>query len=74
MLKAYYIRDSPDSSSCKLVQPAVSSVAAVVLKPGWDLEEEDEEDGLESCHTLQQCERLCNSKTLKKLPSNETFG
>ncbi|XP_038854857.1 piggyBac transposable element-derived protein 4-like [Salvelinus namaycush] len=36
-----------DSSSSKPVQPAVSSVAAVVLKPGWDLED-DKEDGLTS--------------------------
>uniref|UniRef100_A0A673Y3Q0 ribonuclease H n=1 Tax=Salmo trutta TaxID=8032 RepID=A0A673Y3Q0_SALTR len=68
MLKAYYMRDSPNSSSRKPVQPAVSSVAAVVLKPGWYLEE-DKEDGLELRHTLQQCERLCNSEMLKKLPS-----
>uniref|UniRef100_A0A8K9UAB6 Gypsy retrotransposon integrase-like protein 1 n=1 Tax=Oncorhynchus mykiss TaxID=8022 RepID=A0A8K9UAB6_ONCMY len=68
MLKTYYVRDSPDSSSSKPVQPAVSSVAAVVLKPGWDLDE-DKEDGLELRHTLQQGERLCNSEMLKKLPS-----
>jgi hypothetical protein len=63
MLKTYYVRDSPNSSSGKPVQPAVSSVAAVVLKPGWDLEE-DKEDGLELRHTLQQCEHLCNSEML----------
>ena len=60
MLKTYYVRDFPNSSSGKPVQPAVSSV---VLKPGWDLEE-DKEDGLELRHTLQQCERLCNSEML----------
>ena len=68
MLKAYYVCDSPDSSSSKPVQPAVSSVAAEVLKSGWDLEEE-KEDGLELRHMLQQYERLCNSGMLKKLPS-----
>jgi hypothetical protein len=63
-----YIRDSPDSSSCKQVQPAISSVVALVLKPGWDLEE-DKEDWLELRHTLQQCKHLCNSEMLEKLPS-----
>ena len=69
MLSACYVRAAPDSSSGKLVQPAISSVAALVLKPGWDLEE-DMEDRLE----LQQCERLCNSNVDKVNFSNGTFG
>ena len=66
MLKAYRVRDSPDSSPGAPVQAVVSSVAAVVLEqPGL----EDKEDGLELRHTLQQCERLCNSEMLTQLPA-----
>ena len=66
MLQAYYVRDSPDSSPDAPVQAIFSSVAAVVLEqPGL----EDKEDGLELRHTLQQCERCCNSKMLTRLPS-----
>ncbi|XP_034151412.1 uncharacterized protein LOC117595287 [Esox lucius] len=65
-LKPYRARCSTDSSFSLPVQPAVSSVAAVVLQPGTTLEEND--DGLVSRHTLQQCERLSNSEMLKTLP------
>lgn len=69
MLKPYFVRASPNSSSGTLVQPTVSSVGAVVLKAGGDLEEE-QQDGLVLRHTLQQCARLCNSEVLKSLPSH----
>ena len=63
MLKAYHLRVFPSS---KPDQPAVSSVAVVVSDVGLD---ESSDDGLELRNTLQQCERLCNSEMLQKLPS-----
>ena len=63
MLKAYHVRVFPSS---KPDQPAVSSVAVAVSDVGLD---ESSDDGLELRNTLQQCERLCNSEMLQKLPS-----
>nr|XP_029486746.1 sterile alpha motif domain-containing protein 5-like [Oncorhynchus nerka] len=61
--KSYETPGRRSHSSSKPVQPAVSSVAAVVLKPGWDLDE-DKEDGLELRHTLQQAAAVTSYKPL----------
>uniref|UniRef100_A0AAQ4NYV1 Gypsy retrotransposon integrase-like protein 1 n=1 Tax=Gasterosteus aculeatus aculeatus TaxID=481459 RepID=A0AAQ4NYV1_GASAC len=68
MLKAYHVRDSSDSPSSAPVQSAGSSMALVVPVPAVDLEENNT-DGLELRHSLQQCKRLGNSEMLQNLPS-----
>ncbi len=68
MLKAYHVRNSSDNPSSVPVQSEESSMALVVTVPTVDLEENNN-DGLELRHSLQQCKRLSNSDMLQNLPS-----
>lgn len=68
MLKSYCKRDAPDISPQGLVLPTFTSVALVVPIPEVDWKENDE-DGLVTRNTLQQCKRLNNPEMLQKLPS-----
>lgn len=64
MLKSYRKRDAPDISPQGLVLPTFTSVALVVPIPEVDWKENDE-DGLVTRNTLQQCKRLNNPEMLQ---------